>query len=76
MISQKDLDLVSQALKARGLDDKAIKKELNNFKKQNLSLDQLFEHFIKVADKDPHSIANKNCESGKCCAIDIDKEGN
>ncbi|WEK82925.1 MAG: hypothetical protein L3I91_02180 [Mycoplasma sp.] len=76
MISQKDIQLITTALKARGFSNKQIEQQIANFKKQNISLDEMFNHFINVADKDPHSIASKNCESGKCCAIDIDKEGN
>lgn len=69
-----DIELITQALKARGYNDATIKQALQEIKKRGWTLENLIDQFITKADKDPHSINAKNCQSGKCTAWDLDKK--
>lgn len=75
-MTKNDEELIRQALIARGAKGKALEKAMKEIKEQKLSFNDLIDKFVAKADSDPHSISNQNCQSGKCMAWDIDKEGN
>ena len=75
-MTKEDEKLIRQALIARGAKGEALEAAMKEIKEQNLSFEDLIDNFVAKADSDPHSISNQNCESGKCMAWDIDKDGN
>ncbi len=75
-MNKKDIEQFNIFLSNQGFKKKEIDIIIKNYEKNNLTFNNLIDNFVKQADKDPHSITNKNCESGKCNAWQIDKEGN
>ncbi|AIV03513.1 hypothetical protein MGM1_1260 [Candidatus Malacoplasma girerdii] len=53
-----------------------VNKYVKDLQSKGVNVDEILEQFIKMADANPHDIRSRNCDSGKCNAIDIDKEGN
>lgn len=73
-MTKKDEQLIRQSLIARGINGAKLDKTLKEIKDQGLSFNNLIDNFIIKADADPHSIAEQNCESGKCTAWKLDEE--
>lgn len=75
-MNERQKNIIIKTLKNQGFNDKQIEQYLKKYDKGDIGLDDLIDKFVATADKDPHSISNKNCESGKCQAWEIDKDGN
>ncbi|MBQ6280055.1 MAG: hypothetical protein IJK72_01150 [Mycoplasma sp.] len=73
-MTKKDEQLVRQSLTARGIKGEKLEQAIKEIKAQGLSFNDLIDNFIAKADADPHSIAEQNCESGKCTAWELEKE--
>lgn len=73
-MTKKDEQLIRQSLIARGIKGVKLDQAIKEIKDQGLSFDDLIDNFITKADADPHSIAEQNCESGKCTAWKLDEE--
>ena len=74
-MNKKDESLIKQALMARGIKGKDLDKAIKEINDKGLSFDDLINNFIAKADADPHSIAEQNCESGKCEAWKLNTDG-
>lgn len=73
-MTKKDEQLIRQSLMARGIKGVKLEQAIKEIKDQGLSFNDLIDNFIAKADADPHSIAEQNCESGKCTAWKLEKE--
>lgn len=73
-MTKKDEQLIRQSLIARGIKAAKLDQAIKEIKDQGLSFDNLIDNFIAKADADPHSIAEQNCESGKCTAWKLGEE--
>lgn len=73
-MTKKDEQLIRQSLIARGIKGAKLDQAIKEIKDQGLSFDNLIDNFIAKADADPHSIAEQNCESGKCTAWKLGEE--
>ena len=73
-MTKKDEQLIRQSLIARGIKGVKLDQAIKEIKDRGLSFDDLIDNFITKADADPHSIAEQNCESGKCNAWKLDEE--
>lgn len=75
-MNDKQKDIIIKTLKSQGFNEKQINEYMKKYEKGDISIDDLIDKFVARVDADPHSISNKNCESGKCEAWQIDKDGN
>lgn len=75
-MNDKQKDIIIKTLKSHGFNEKQINEYMKKYEKGDISIDDLIDKFVARVDADPHSISNKNCESGKCEAWQIDKDGN
>ena len=74
-MDKKDEKLIRQSLIIREIKGKNLNKVIKEINDKGMNFNDLINNFIAKADMDPHSIADQNCESGKCIAWKLDKQG-
>ena len=74
-MNKRDEKLIRQSLIARGISEKELNNIIKEINNKGLNFNDLINNFIAKADADPHSIAEQNCDSGKCKAWKLDNEG-
>lgn len=63
-----DKQKFTQMLTKMGYSPSQIFIIIKEYDQKAYTFDQLVDDFVKRIDADPHTITNRNCESGKCNA--------